>query len=268
MDIPNVIIFGETGAGKSSLVNLIAGRDVAEMSSRATGCTFKSTCFPVNIGEKKFHLHDTAGLDEGQGGRVAKHDAIVQCYELLRKLDTGVNLLIFCMRAPRIKESCAQNWKLFRDIICQREIPVILVVTGLENEEKSMDEWYPRNEQDFRNYEIFPTRVAGVTAIRGKKNRSGDYLFGPEYEESETKLRKMIEAVYLPTPWRVPRTEWVQKIIESSYTSGKRPKEIIETRVAFGKATEELMRRCQMPREEAEELARKLEECDSQYRTF
>jgi len=78
----------------------------------------------------------------------------------------------------------------------------------------------------------------------------------------------MIDAVYLPTPWRVPRTEWVKNIIESSYTSGKRPKEIIQTRVAFGKATEELRRRCQMPREEAEELAQKLEECDSKYRTF
>ena len=79
MAIPNIVIFGETGAGKSSLVNLIASDDiVAPISSRSVGCTFRSMCFStVNVGGKYFNLHDTAGLDEGQG--VAKHDAIMLC---------------------------------------------------------------------------------------------------------------------------------------------------------------------------------------------
>src|SRR6266550_1328881 len=263
MDTPNVIIFGETGSGKSSLVNLIAGKDVAKMSNAAVGCTFESTCFPVNIGDKKYHLHDTAGLDEGQSGRVAKQDAIVQCYELLRKLHTGVNLLIFCMRAPRIKESCAQNWKLFWDIICQRRIPVILAITGLENEE-SMDDWYTRNKEHFRKYEIHPYDVACVTGIRGKKLPSGDYAFGQEYEKSEEKLRKMIRGSYLETSWRVPPAEWFTKIVETSYTLGKRPKEITQFKDAIGSATKELVTRCQMTKEEARELARRLEEYDLQ----
>ena len=244
---------------------MIAGKDVAEMSSRATGCTFKSTCFSVHIGEKKFHLHDTAGLDEGQGGTVTKDDAIVQCYELLRKLHTGVNLLIFCMRAPRIKESCSQNWKLFWDIICQRHIPIILVITGLENEEKSMDDWYTRNKEHFRGYDIHPHAVACVTGIRGKKMRSGEYTFGQEYAESKKKLRKVIRESYLEIPWRVPPAEWVCQILEKSYTSGKRPEEIIRTREAIGSATKELITRCMMTKEEADSLAKKLREFDLQY---
>ncbi len=267
MDIPNVIIFGETGAGKSSLVNLIAGKAVAKMSSRAVGCTFESTRFTVNIGDKKFHLHDTAGLDEGQGGTIAKHGAIVQCYELLRKLHTGVNLLIFCMRAPRIKESCAQNWKLFWDVICQRRISVILAITGLENEVK-MDDWYARNKEHFRGYEMHswhPHAVACVTGIRGKTMRSGDYTFGQEYEQSKRKLRKMIRESYLETPWRVPPAEWVTKIMEKSYTSGKHPKEITQFKDAMGSATKELVARCWMSKEEADSLAQKLREYDLQY---
>ena len=266
MDNPNVIIFGETGAGKSSLVNLIAGKDLAEMSSRAIGCTFQSAQFTVNIGDKKFDLHDTAGLDEGQSGTVTKHDAIVQCYKLLRKLHNGVSLLIFCMRAPRIKESCVQNWKLFRDIICQKEIPVILAVTGLENLE-SMDDWWTENKDHFRRYGMHPNGVACVTGIRGKKRPSGKYTFGLEYDESKKKLRRMIGETYLETPWRVPAAVWFTTIVETSYTSGKRPEEITQTREAIGSATKELVTRCEMTKEEAKELGRKLEEYELQYRT-
>jgi len=258
MAIPNVIIFGETGAGKSSLVNLIAGNDVAEISNRSVGFTFKSTCFTVNIGDKQFGLHDTAGLDEGQGGTVPKQDAIVQCYELLRKLHTGVSLLIFCMRGPRIKASCVQNWRLFWDIICQRRIPVILAVTGLENEEK-MDDWWKQNKEHFRKNEIHPNDVACITATRGKKLPTGDYRFSLEYEESEKKLREMICALYLETPWRVPAAEWFTTVIETSYTSGKSPEEINQAKQAIGNATKELMRRGEMSMEDAKALAKRLD---------
>ncbi len=258
MPIPNVIIFGETGSGKSSIVNLVAGKVVAKISSRAVGCTFKSTCFTVSIGDKKFALHDTAGLNEGQGGTIAKHDSIVQCYELLRKLHTGVNLLIFCMRGPKIKGSCPQNWELFWDIICQRRIPIILAITGLENEEK-MDDWYPRNRGYFRKYAIYPNDVACITATLGKKMPSG-YRFASEYKESERKMRKLISGLYLETPWRVPAAEWFAMIVEKSYTAGKIPKEITsEPKKAIGSATKELMRCCGMSLEEAKKLAERLD---------
>jgi GTPase SAR1 family protein len=258
MAIPNVVIFGETGAGKSSLVNLIGGNDVAQISSRCVGCTFQSTCYTVNIGGKQFKLHDTAGLDEGQGGTVAKHDAIVQLYTLLRKLDSGVSLLVFCMRGPRIKESCVKNWRMFWEIICQRRVPILLAVTGLENEENGMDVWWTQNEEHFVKYEMYPNGVACLTATRGKRRAAGGYKFDEEYEESQEKIRSAIGRVYLRNPWQVAAIEWFKMIIDVSFTSGKHPKEIRKSREVLGSATEELVRRCEMSTEEANELARKL----------
>jgi len=37
---PNIVVFGETGTGKSSVINLIAGRQIAETSSEAKGPVF------------------------------------------------------------------------------------------------------------------------------------------------------------------------------------------------------------------------------------
>ena len=258
MAIPNVIIFGETGAGKSSLVNMIAGKYVAPTSSGSVGCTFQSTSYTVNIDGILFNLHDTAGLDEARGGTIAKHDAIVQLYTLLRKLETGVNLLIFCMRGPRITESCVKNWRLFREIICQRHVPIILAVTGLENEENGMDAWWKQNQEHFTKYEMYPNGVACLTLTRGRKAPWGGHYFDELYEESQEKIKKAIRAVYLRIPWQVPTAEWFKEIIEVSYTSGKHPEEIRTSREALGSATEELVRRLEMTPEEANDLARKL----------
>jgi putative ribosome biogenesis GTPase RsgA len=63
---PNFIIFGEMGVGKSSLINLIAGKDVTKTSSGAQSCTLDSTEHTINLADYQLnvHLYDT----------VSKHD--------------------------------------------------------------------------------------------------------------------------------------------------------------------------------------------------
>ena len=246
MTIPNVVVFGETGAGKSSLVNLIAGQSVAQVSSSSVGCTFQSTCYTINIGSgMQINLYDTAGLEDGWGGTVSNHDAIVKLYTLLRRLEDGVSLLIFCMRGPRIKESCVKNWRLFREIICQGRVPIVLAVTGLENEANGMDNWWTQNEGHFMKYGISPN---GVACIPATMESSGRHTLGEGYPE-------LVRNVRLCNSWRVPAAEWFKEVIEVSYTSGQ---EIRKSRAVLGSATQEVMIRCQMTAEEANGLGRKL----------
>ncbi|KAK2465751.1 hypothetical protein APHAL10511_002295 [Amanita phalloides] len=212
--IPNIVVFGETGAGKSSLINLIAGNDIAPISSRSVGCTFQCRCYTVDVDGMRVNLHDTAGLDEGQAGTVAKQDAIIQ-----------------------LKESCIKNWRLFREIICQRRVPIVLAVTGLKNEEPDMDKWWIQNEEYFMRYEMYPNGVACTTATRGRQRSSGGYRF-EEYSESQVKIRRSIRTVYLRNTWRVPPAEWFKVIVETSYKeSGKSVEEIKTSRTILGSAT-------------------------------
>jgi predicted GTPase len=106
--VHNIILFGESGAGKSSLVNMIVGRNTAKVSSDASGCTFKSEPHNALIDGSFFVVHDTAGLNESDQGRVPHWKAIRELYTLIRQLD-GVSLLIYCMRG-RVKENAKANW--------------------------------------------------------------------------------------------------------------------------------------------------------------
>ena len=58
---PNFIIFGEMGAGKSSLINLIAGKEVANTSSGARSCTLKATEYTIRLPDSQceVNLYDT-----------------------------------------------------------------------------------------------------------------------------------------------------------------------------------------------------------------
>jgi len=133
-------LFGKSGAGKSSMVNMLSTNEyTADTSSGAKSCTLESCNSDINVGEHPMTIWDMARLDEGDVGRIPKSEAVIQLYKLLRKLSNGVSLLMFVMCAPRIKSTIPQNWKLFHEIICRRKVPIIIVITRLENKD-NMDE--------------------------------------------------------------------------------------------------------------------------------
>lgn len=137
MAIPNIIICGQRGAGKSSLVNMIANRYIGQDSSgfACTLHTFQSSSFTVKIGDIRLNLHET---QSSCGCESSEADVIMGLYTLLQKLENGVNLLVFCMQGS-IHQETVGNWKLFCNIICQSRVPVLLVITQRENDENMGD---------------------------------------------------------------------------------------------------------------------------------
>ncbi|KAJ3934302.1 MAG: hypothetical protein NXY57DRAFT_1036920 [Lentinula lateritia] len=105
----NIILFGSTGCGKSSIVNI------------------------VTIKRQEYCLYDTTGLDEGTVGTVVSKDALVKLYHLLHDLQGGISLLVYCMWGSRITETLEQNYNIFYDGFCRKAVPIVIVVTGLED---------------------------------------------------------------------------------------------------------------------------------------
>ena len=115
------------------------------------------------------------------------------------------------MRAPRIKATTEDNYRLFYEIFCDEQVPIVMIVTGLE-EMDDMDQWWSKNKPAFDRYNMSFAAVACITATKGKCRR-GVYLYGAEYEESKWKVEDLIYRRHMPVPWKKPTTPWFVSIL-------------------------------------------------------
>ncbi|KAF7979189.1 hypothetical protein HWV62_43110 [Athelia sp. TMB] len=210
----NVVVFGETGVGKSSVINMIAGRNVAKVANTARGCTFASTSYDVNIGASKFRLWDTAGMDESERGSVTAKDAIIGLYKLMDSLEGGIGLLVYCVRG-RIRETTVKNYRLFYQGICMQEVPIVVIANGLELEEPDMNSWWFRNKPAFTRQGMDFDGHACVTSTKGRCI-DGEYMFEEEYEESQTVSRKLLLETFRE-PWKLPKPATIPQLFKRTY---------------------------------------------------
>ncbi|XP_006457070.1 hypothetical protein AGABI2DRAFT_195950 [Agaricus bisporus var. bisporus H97] len=202
----NIVIFGETGTGKSSLINMLSDEGTAAVSNLAVGCTFESAPYPVSIDGVRYTLWDSAGLNEGDAGSVPGDIALHHLRDLVNNLNDGISLLVYCIRGSRYRDIIKVNYDLFTEIICQREVPVVIVVTGLENEE-CMEDWWKVNEKEFTGRGMKFHGHACITTSKGKKN-----MFEEEYEESLVAVRALIQKCCPKNAWVVGSEEWFDRI--------------------------------------------------------
>ncbi|KAG2141686.1 P-loop containing nucleoside triphosphate hydrolase protein [Suillus bovinus] len=148
----NIVLFGETGSGKSSIINIIAQKQVAKTSNDAHGCTSTAQRYPVEISGQQFILVDTAGLYFGNADTVPVAKAEKQLKSLLRELMSsrpgGISLLVYCMHSTISPGALVKAYNKFYSEICQKKVPIVIVVTGLEKE-AHMDSWWDTNRDKF-----------------------------------------------------------------------------------------------------------------------
>src|SRR5258705_3988141 len=117
---------------------MLAGEEVAEVSSLVWGCTTSAQSYDIKIENKTYKLWESSGLNEGEEGSVPAEKAIKDLFNLVKGI--SVNLIIYCVRGCRFTDIVRVNFDLFCGIICEGKVPVVLVVTGLEQEEV-LDDW-------------------------------------------------------------------------------------------------------------------------------
>jgi len=208
--VPNIIVFGETGVGKSSVINMLDGSEQADVSNAAKGVSTKDICYKKTMEQLTFNVFDTVGLNEGKAGTMTPRDAIERLYNLISRLDDGISLLVFVVRASRVTYATQQIYRMFHDIICNKEVPMVIVLTGLELE-PDMDGWFRRNRETFDKSGMMFQGSACITAVRGMKD--GQALFEHAYRHSKEKVERLIIDSHSMAPWKVPRRSWFSDVV-------------------------------------------------------
>ncbi|KAF9222622.1 hypothetical protein BS17DRAFT_735456 [Gyrodon lividus] len=195
----NVVVFGESGVGKSSVINMIAGKNVTKTSNDAVGCTFCHQCHEVILNGLKVNLWDTAGLDEGTEGTVPAIQAEENLKAFLRQVTrrAGIDLLMYCVRGTRLRKALLRNYNIFYAAICRKKVPVALIVTGLENYEGEMDSWWTEHAEDLVKHGMRFDAHACVTTIQ-----SDHPAIQSRLEHSRVELRKLIQENFEAITWR------------------------------------------------------------------
>ncbi|KAJ3575496.1 hypothetical protein NP233_g1056 [Leucocoprinus birnbaumii] len=209
----NIVIFGETGAGKSSIIRMLSDSNESQIipvSNRAVGCTPQSTPYLITIGDNQYTIWDTAGLSEGEAGTVPADVALNHLRDLAQNLNTkGISLLLYCIRWSRYRKILKINFDLFSKIICGGKIPIVAVITGLESEQ-SMGAWWELNKDEFQRRGMKFDGHACITATKGKENR-----YEAEYEESIQVMKKLILEKCKGHTWKIrskSRDLWLQHV--------------------------------------------------------
>ncbi|KAI6114557.1 hypothetical protein F5141DRAFT_1001773 [Pisolithus sp. B1] len=157
-----VMVLGEIGVGKSSVVNLIVGEYVTGCSSDVEVCTRRTTRHEATVESMKVHIWEVSGFNKPEDLKKNAPD-IEDKFGPILEAKASVNIILFCMRGQKVTATTKRIFELIHGIFKKR-IPIVLVINHLERE-RDMEDWWRRN-QGTLGTSMSGTRHVCVTGLR------------------------------------------------------------------------------------------------------
>ncbi|KAF8124532.1 hypothetical protein EV363DRAFT_1177958, partial [Boletus edulis] len=192
----NVVLFGRAGDGKSSVVNLVAGRPVAQVSSDIDACTPYSSSYSIDTSTKQFLVWDTMGFNSVRDGHDMTRQAVLNAVQLIRELTagSGVDLLVFVKNCGELTPSELNCYRFFEEFLCEGQVPVAVVITHLEGHEV-MEGWWETNGNAL--LAGLNGNVIGHACITSlAAHDSGDAKFSKTLSESRLTVQALFESCF------------------------------------------------------------------------
>ncbi|KAI6156070.1 P-loop containing nucleoside triphosphate hydrolase protein [Pisolithus thermaeus] len=163
----SVMVLGETGVGKSSVINLIVGENIARDSSNVEVCTRHTTRYAATVESMRMHIWEVSGFN--QSDRDLRQNAFdtEDKFRPMLEARARVNVILFCMRGQKLTVTTKQIFERIHGIF-ERQIPIVLVINHLERE-RDMEDWWRRN-RDRLGTSMSGTRHVCVTGLRNQEN--------------------------------------------------------------------------------------------------
>jgi len=97
-----ILALGNTGNGKSTLLNFLLGNEYLQTGSQSHSVTSETILVTKNIDDYELNVIDTQGYNDSYGNEARNND---QMTTFLRGYDKGVNLIIITLKANDVRIS-------------------------------------------------------------------------------------------------------------------------------------------------------------------
>ncbi|KAF9243439.1 hypothetical protein BU15DRAFT_59823 [Melanogaster broomeanus] len=220
----DVLVAGQTGAGKSFLINMIMGvEDSATISAKVSGdvrpCTEKTTSYTTILGDNglQCYLWDTRGVNEALHNaafmatvRTWLRQAIGVLSECERDLKNACKasathgktpIFLWCMVASQI--NVPFRWQQFRKAYaeyCGRKVTPVVVITRMRPNIESTD-WRKTCKDQLRNLD-FGTGSGNADDFHLVKVRERRSTSSTQYNEDSEALRDLLTQLSALKPIR------------------------------------------------------------------
>lgn len=151
MDFGNVLVIGNSGVGKSTLINAVLGEDLAKVGDGSSGVTKKLEIYESKDGTVPFRIIDTIGFEPSFIKRTLAIQAVrAWSRDAARdgKQDSDINVIWFCVDGTSRKLFPEAIRSLSKATSLWKSVPVIVVITKSYSEPE-------REENKAMVYEAF-----------------------------------------------------------------------------------------------------------------
>ncbi|KIK68424.1 hypothetical protein GYMLUDRAFT_68289 [Collybiopsis luxurians FD-317 M1] len=186
----NIILCGNSRSGKSSVVKMLSSTNTGEIVHQSL---FQAERHRITLSSQLYCFYEITALHGGKvrGSESITHACVKELSQFVHELEDGISLLVFCLRAAEITDTARDNYDTFHRRICKAKIPIVLLVTGLENQEPEMEQWWHENSAFFKDRNMLFQGHACITATKGRKAGAG-YKNQEEYDKSKDAVRHLI----------------------------------------------------------------------------
>ncbi|KAF8441371.1 kinase-like domain-containing protein [Boletus edulis BED1] len=225
----SIVFFGETGAGKSSAINLLLGTGThAPVSNDGHPCTRATASYKTTLGDTTYNLWDSRGLGDSRGffqtflGESSEKE--LKKFLKERHASHEIDLLVLCVRGSRASKALLRYYNEFCVITRRLAAPVVIVVTHLEKE-KNMEDWWSRNSADLKKLEMeFDDHIC-ITTL-------------PEHHRRAESRKKLVDLVTKDRRWEAKESGFYfgSPVQKSTLLAPARKTRIWSRRKAIGRA--------------------------------
>lgn len=153
-----VMLFGMTGAGKSSLGNLIAGQDIFMSGDTTKSVTRMDSVLRYEAADGSLVVLDTVGLGETEMGQ---EEVAMGIRDVCLSAPSGIDMIVYVMKLGRITNQCLARLIYVTQYLWGNEslLNLYVVVTCapryLQSQEAGVEWIHAQAEQDVRFQHLF-----------------------------------------------------------------------------------------------------------------